>query len=42
VSGFSDFITVRSAQVGDQAYDLVLAWQTQTQTFEIVEIIRVD
>ena len=42
VSGFADFITVRSAQVGDQAYDLVLAWQTQTQTFEIVEIIRVD
>ena len=42
VSGFSDSITVRSAQVGDQAYDLVLAWQTQTQTFEIVEIIRVD
>jgi hypothetical protein len=42
VSGFSDYIMVRSAQVGDQAYDLVLAWQTQTQTFEIVEIIRVD
>ena len=42
VSGFADFITVRSAQVGDQAYDLVLAWQTQTQTFEIVEITRVD
>jgi hypothetical protein len=42
VSGFSDYIRVRSAQVGDQAYDLVLAWQTQTQTFEIVEIIRVD
>ena len=42
VSGFADFITVRSAQVGDQAYDLVLAWQTQTQTFEIEEIIRVD
>ena len=42
VSGFADSITVRSAQVGDQAYDLVLAWQTQTQTFEIVEIIRVD
>ncbi len=42
VSGFSDYITVRSAQVGGQAYDLVLAWQTQTQTFEIVEIIRVE
>jgi hypothetical protein len=42
VSGFSDYIMVRSALVGDQAYDLVLAWQTQTQTFEIVEIIRVD
>ena len=42
VSGFSDVIMVRSARVGDQAYDLVLAWQTQTQTFEIVEIIRID
>jgi hypothetical protein len=42
VSGFSDYIMVRSAQVGDQAYDLVLAWQTRTQTFEIVEIIRID
>ena len=41
-SAYSDFITVRSAQVGDQAYDLVLAWQTRTQSFEIVEIIRVD
>jgi hypothetical protein len=32
---------VRSVQVGEQAYDLVLAWQTQTQTFEIVEIVRI-
>ena len=42
VFGFSDFITVRGAQVGDKAYDLILTWQTETQTFEIVEIIRVD
>jgi hypothetical protein len=41
VSGFSSFITLR-AQVGDQAYDLLLAWQTQTQTFEILELSRVD
>jgi hypothetical protein len=42
VSGFSNFITVRSARVGGRAYDLILTWQTETQTFEIVEIIRVD
>ena len=40
-SGFDDYITVRGAQVGDQAYDLVLAWQTRTQTFEIVDIVRI-
>lgn len=40
-SGYDDYITVRGAQVGDQSYDLVLAWQTRTQTFEIVEIVRV-
>jgi hypothetical protein len=41
-SSFNDYITIRGAQVGGQAYDLVLAWQTQTQTFEIIEIVRVQ
>jgi hypothetical protein len=40
-ASFADYIMVRSVQVGEQAYDLVLAWQTQTQTFEIVEIVRI-
>ena len=41
-ASFGDYIIVRSAQVGDQAYDLVLAWQIQSQTFEIVQITRIN
>lgn len=39
-SGFSDYITVRGARVGEQTYSVTLQWQTRTQTFEIVNISR--
>jgi hypothetical protein len=42
LSGFSNFITVRSVLVGDKGYDLTLVWQTETQSFEIVDISLVE
>ena len=39
-SSYADYITVRGVQVGDAIYTLTLQWQTQTQSFEIVDVFK--
>ena len=38
-TSFSDYITIRGAEVGDRIYTVKLQWQTGTQKFEIIDII---
>ena len=39
-SSYADYITVQGVQVGDNVYSVTLRWQTQTQSFEIVNIVK--
>ena len=39
-SSYADYITVQGVQVGDKVYSVTLRWQTQTQSFEIVNIVK--
>jgi hypothetical protein len=39
-SSYADYITVQGVQVGDNVYTVTLRWQTQTQSFEIVNIVK--
>ena len=41
-SSFADYITVRGMQVGDAVYTVTLQWQTQTQSFEIINISKTN
>ena len=39
-SSYADYITVQGVQVGDAFYTVTLQWQTQVQSFEIVNITK--
>lgn len=39
-SSYADYITVKGVRVGRDVYSVTLRWQTQTQAFEIVNIVK--
>ncbi len=39
-SSYADYITVRGVEVGGSVYSVTLRWQTLTQSFEIVNIVK--
>ena len=39
-SSYADYITVRGVEVGGSAYSVTLRWQTMTQSFEIINIVK--
>jgi hypothetical protein len=39
-SSYADYITVQGVEVGGKVYSVTLRWQTLTQSFEIVNIVK--
>jgi hypothetical protein len=39
-SSYADYITVRGVEVNGSAYSVTLRWQTMTQSFEIINIVK--
>ena len=39
-SSYADYITLQGVEVGGDVYSITLRWQTQTQSFEIVKIVK--
>ena len=39
-SSYADYITVRGVEVGGSVYSVTLRWQTMTQSFEIIDIVK--
>jgi len=39
-SSYADYITVQGVEVGRDVYSITLRWQTETQAFEIVNIVK--
>ena len=39
-SSYADHITIQGVEVGGKVYSVRLRWQTITQTFEIVDIVK--
>ena len=39
-SSYADYITVRGVEVGGSVYSITLRWQTLTQSFEIINIVK--
>ena len=39
-SSYADYITVRGVEVGGSVYSVTLRWQTLTQSFEVINIVK--